>query len=124
MQYGSIYEKHGAWYLVYRVEGKQRTHRLAAVDNDHRTKKAVEQLAQDHLRPLNVGSISSEGLMTVSDFARKYFLPGIEKKIAEKKRKPSLLKFYRDIINNHIEPVLGSLQLREVTTKRIQQLLD
>jgi integrase len=124
VQRGTIYKKHGAWYVVYRIEGKQKTHRLAAVDDDHRSKKEVEQLAQDHLRPLNVGSISSEGLMTVSDFARKYFLPGIEKKIAEKKRKPSLLKFYRDTINNHIEPVLGSLQLREVTTKKIQHLLD
>jgi len=124
MQYGSIYQKHRAWYVVYRVDGKQKTHRLAAVDDNHRTKKDVEQLAQDHLLPLNKGAISSEGLMTVSDFARKYFLPGIEKKIAEGKRKPSLLKFYRDIINNHIEPVLGNLQLREVTTGKIQQLLD
>jgi integrase len=124
MQKGSIYEKHGAWFVVYRVEGKQKTHRLAAVDDDHRSAKDVQVLAEDHLRPLNVGAISPEGLMTVSDFARKYFLPGIEEKIAEKKRKPSLLKFYRDIINNHVEPVLGSLQLRKVTTKKVQQLLD
>jgi integrase len=127
MQRGTIYKKHGAWYVVYRIEEivdgepvrKQKTHRLAAVSDEHRSAKDVEQLAVDHLRPLNIGSITPESSMTVADFAEKHFLPNIKAK-----KKPSTLKFYTDIVNNHLEPLLGSLQLREVTTRDVQRLLD
>jgi Phage integrase, N-terminal SAM-like domain len=79
----------------------------------------VEQLAVDHLRPLNIGSITPESSMTVSDFAEKYFLPTVKAK-----KKPSAPKFYTDIVNNHLEPLLGNLQSREVTTRDVQRLLD
>jgi integrase len=127
MQRGSIYKKHGAWFLVYRVEEvvdgqpmrKQMTHRLAPVNDDYRTKSDVEVLAQDHLRPLNLGAVAPESSMTVSDFAEKYFLPDVRAK-----KKPSTLKFYTDIVNNHLDPLLGSLKLREVTTRDVKRLLD
>ncbi|MGA9706046.1 MAG: hypothetical protein WBQ87_00040, partial [Candidatus Sulfotelmatobacter sp.] len=127
MQRGTIYKKHNAWYVVYRIEEivdgeplrKQKTHRLAAVSDEYRSAKDVEQLAVDHLRPLNIGSITPESSMTVADFAEKHFLPNIKAK-----KKPSTLKFYTDIVDNHIAPSLGSLKLREVTTSKIQQLLD
>ena len=85
--------------------GKQKTHRLAAVSDEYRSAKDVEQLAVDHLRPLNIGSITPESSMTVADFAEKHFLPNIKAK-----KKPSTLKFYTDIVDNHIEPLLGKSQ--------------
>jgi integrase len=127
MQRGSIYRKHGAWFVVYRVEEnvdgqlvrKQKTHRLARVCDEYRSAKDVQVLAEDHLRPLNLGAITPEGSMTVSDFAKKYFLTDVAAK-----KKPSTLKFYTDIVDNHIEPLLGSLKLREVTTRDVQRVLD
>ena len=82
MQRGTIYKKHDAWYVVYRIEEivdgepvrKQKTHRLAAVSDEYHSSKDVEQLAVDHLRPLNIGSITPESSMTVADFAEKHFL--------------------------------------------------
>jgi integrase len=57
--------------------------------------------------------------MTVSDFATKFFLPYVKAN-----KKPSTLKFYKDMVNNHIEPLLGNLKLREVSTWEVQRLLD
>lgn len=127
MQRGSIYKKHGAWFLVYRtteiVDGqpvrKQVTHRLASVSDEYRSERDVRPLADDHLRPLNVGAVTAEGSLTISAFAEKFFLPTVKAK-----KKPSTEKFYRDLISNHLEPLLGSLRLREVTTRDVQRLLD
>jgi|SRR5215469_4018172 len=127
MQRGTIYKRHGAWFVVYRVteivDGqplrKQRTHRLASVSDEYRTAKDVRLLADDHLRPVNVGAVAAEGSLTVSDFAEKFFLPTMELK-----KKPSTTKFYRDLVKNHIEPLLGDLRLKDVSTRDVQRLLD
>jgi integrase len=127
MQRGSILKRHGAWHLVYRVDEiidgqpvrKQKTHRLAAVCDDYRTKKDVQTLAEDHLRPLNLGALTPEGSLTVSDFAQKYFLPAVTAR-----KKPSTAKFYTDLVDNHLEPLLGSIRLRDVSTRDVQRMLD
>ena len=127
MQRGSIYKKHGAWYVVYRadevVDGKtvrkQKTHRLVDASEEYRTAKSVETLAQDHLRALNLGTVTPQSSVTVAEFAEKEFLPYVKQW-----NKPSTLKFYTDIVDNHITPVLGSFQLREVTPGDIQDLLN
>jgi integrase len=127
VQRGTIYKRHGAWYLIYRtteiVDGqpvrKQVTHRLTAVSPEYRTPKDVRLLADDHLRPLNVGTVAAEGSLTVADFASKYFLPTMKAK-----KKPSTHKFYADLVKIHFEPLLGSFRLRDVTTRDVQRLLD
>jgi integrase len=68
---------------------------------------------------MNLGNLQPEGSMSVSDFAEKHFLPNVTAK-----KKPSTLKFYRDIVNLHLVPLLGNLRLREVTTRDVQRLLD
>jgi integrase len=127
MQRGSILKRHGAWHLVYRVDEiidgqpvrKQKTHRLAAVCDDYRSEKDVRPLADEHLRPLNMGALTPEGSLTVSDFAKKYFLPTVTAK-----KKPSTAKFYTDLVDNHLEPLLGGIRLRDVSTRDVQRMLD
>lgn len=127
VQRGSIFKRHGAWHLVYRVteivDGqpirKQVTRRLVGVSDDYRSVRDVRPLADEHLRPLNLSAVSPEGSLTVSDFAQKYFLPAVVTK-----RKASTAKFYKDLVNNHIDPLIGNLRLREVTARDIQRLLD
>lgn len=127
MQRGSILKRHGAWYVIYRVtesvEGqlvrKQVTHRLVSVSDEHRSVKDVRVMADDHLRSLNLGEVVPQGSLTVSEFATKFFLPSVTAK-----QKPSTAKFYTDLVNNHLEPALGSIRLRNVTTRDVQRLLD
>ena len=40
---------------------------------------------------------------------------------AEMKLKPSTLRSYEDIINNHLIPVMGDYQLTEITTDKLQR---
>jgi integrase len=127
VQRGSILKRHGAWHLVYRVNEivggqpvrKQVWHRLVAVSDDYRSEKDVRPLADEHLRPMNLGAVTPEGSLTVADFAEKYFLPTV---IA--KKKPSTAKFYRDLFDNHLEPLLGNIRLRDVNTRDVQRMLD
>jgi integrase len=127
MQRGSIQKRHGAWHLIYRVDEiidgqpvrKQVTRRLVGVSDEYRTKKDVQTLAEDHLRPLNLGTVTPESSLTVSDFAQKFFLPAVTAR-----KKPSTAKFYTDLVDNHLTPLLGNLRLREVTTRDVQRLLD
>lgn len=127
MQSGSVFKRHGAWHVVYRITEvvsgqpvrKQVTRRLAAVSDEYRTVSDARLLAQDHLRPMNLGAITPEGSMTVSDFAQKYFLPNVVAK-----KKPSTAKFYKDLVDNHLDPLLGTIRLRNVSTLDVQRLLD
>jgi integrase len=98
---------------------KKLTHRLADYSDEYSSERDVRSIADEHLRSLNLGAITPEGSTTVSDFAAKYFLPSVTAK-----KKPSTVKFYKDIVDNHLEPLLGSLRLREVTTRDVQRLLD
>ena len=53
------------------------------------------------------------------DFAQKYFLPAVVAK-----KKPSTAKFYKDLVDNHLDPLLGTIRLRDVSTLDVQRLLD
>lgn len=129
MQQGSFYKKHGAWHVVYRITEigsngvpvrKQKTKRLGAVENGERTPPDhLLVKAQELLAPVNLGSAAPEGAITVSDFAKQYFLPTIEAR-----KKPSTTKFYRDLVKNHIGPLIGNLRLHQVTTRDVQRMLD
>ncbi len=127
MQRGHIYKRHGAWHLRYRVDeigpdGQPRrreiTKRLAAVDDDHRSKKDVEDEAERLLAQASRGG-SAEGSLSVKDFVDRYFLPFVEAR-----KKASTHKFYRDTLKNHVTPALGDLRLREVGTVHVQRMLD
>lgn len=127
MQRGSILKRHGAWHLVYRVTEvvggvavrKQVTRRLVSVSDEHRSLRDVRPLADEHLRPLNLGTTTPEGEISVGAFARNYFLPNVITK-----KKPSTAKFYKDLVDNHLDPLLGNIRLRDVKTRDVQRLLD
>ena len=127
MQRGSIFKRHGSWHLRYRIDEigpdglprrREITKRLAAVDDDHRSKSDVREDADILLAQANNGG-SAEGSLAFRDFSARYFLPYIE----AKKRK-STHKFYRETLDNHVTPALGDLRLREVQTVHVQKMLD
>jgi integrase len=127
MQRGHIYKRHGAWHLRYRVdeigpEGIPRrreiTKRLAAVDDDHRSKKDVQDDVDRLLAKASRGG-SAEGSLPLKDFVDRYYLPFVEAR-----RTASTYKFYKDTLKNHVTPALGNLRLREVETVHVQRMLD
>lgn len=127
MQRGSIYKKNGAWHLRYRVneigpdgqpQRREITKRLASVDDDHRSKSDVRDIAEDLLAKEHRGGLA-EGSLRFADFVDRYFLPSVKER-----KKASTYKFYRDTIDNHVRPALGELRLREVQTVHVQRMLD
>ena len=127
MQRGTVFKRHGAWHLRYRVDEvgpdglprrREITRRLAAVDDNHRSKGDVEDEVNRRLGQAGRGG-SAEGSLLFKDFVTTYYLPFIEKR-----RNASTHKFYRDTLKNHVTPVLGKLQLREVETVHVQRMLD
>lgn len=62
--------------------------------------------------------------MTFADFVEQRFLPHLKDKIEREKRKPSLLKFYKDNFENHLKGGIGKITLRDMSTRDVQEMLD
>jgi integrase len=124
MQRGSLRKKHGAWHLRFYVEEivdgqpirRQVTKRLAPISDAYRSKNDVWPLADAILARLGGGA---EGGLTLKDFTQHHFLPYITAK-----KKPSTVKFYRDVFENHLRNRVGEVRLRDFTTRHAQQVLD
>lgn len=128
MQRGSIRKRRGSWTLRYWTEEigtdgtrrrRQVSKRLAKVSAEYPTPKSVQTKADEILAPYNRDEVAAEGGSTVREFGDRYFLPWIESR-----RRASTLKFYRDILNNHIGPGVGDIRLRDFQTVDAQRLLD
>src|SRR5438445_10320576 len=81
MQRGTLYERHGAWHLRYRVneigpDGKPRRREITKklCDADRRPMKEVQELADGLLAPANRGG-AAEGSLTIAEFVSSHFLP-------------------------------------------------
>ena len=125
MQKGTLYERHGAWHLRYRVneigpDGKPRRREITKklCDADRRPMKEVQELADGLLAPANRGG-AAEGSLTIAEFVSSHFLPFVAAR-----KKASTLKFYRDTLHNHVVPAVGDLRLRDIQTVRVQRMLD
>ena len=127
MQRGQIFRRGGSWYLrFYQNEIKEGKtfprrvcRRLARYSDAYRSKRDVWPLAEEILSPQNTGQVQPESALTFSEFVEKQFLPHIEKK-----KKPSTLKFYRDVYKNHLRDRVGRVRLRDFTTRHAQDLID
>lgn len=128
MQRGSIRKRRGSWELRYWAEEvggdgvrrrRQVSKRLVKVSAEHPTAKSVQTKADEILAPYNRDEVAAEGNTTIREFGDRFFLPWIESR-----RRASTLKFYRDLLNNHIGPGVGNIRLRDFQTVDGQRLLD
>lgn len=136
-QTGHVYEAFSAFHVqYYQTElkgGKERrvrrSHRLCAKDRIHysTTCKAVKTLCGDFMRGVNETSeVSSEG-MTVTEFWEKIYLPYCEKVVeltGKPRKKPSTVRGYKQIWNQHLEGHFGKLTLQEYTAHRGTRFLQ
>ncbi len=126
-QKGYVFRKGPAWFIRYyddvlqpdgTVKRVQKCERLADVDDEHRTKASVKQLAHDKLARLNSGLLNAQSTMPVMAFVETIYLPHVEKQL-----RPATLKQYRDVWMNHLAPRMGKLTLRSFRTVHGEQML-
>ena len=134
MQRGNIRIRSGAWTLRYWAEEigadgnrvrRQVSKKLAKESVYPETRKgkipdAIQTMADEILAPHNRDEVAAEGASTVQEFGERFFLPWIESR-----KRASTLKFYRDLLKNHIgRGRVGDIRLRDFRTVDAQRLLD
>jgi integrase len=133
---GEVFERSGSWYLRYyrddfangQTAPKRLTKKLVRRSDEFRSKKDVltgcARRTNEILAPINERREQPEGAMTLATFTEERFLKHIEEKIAQGYKKPSTLKFYKDVYNNHLKDSVGSIALRDFATLDAQNLFD
>lgn len=116
-QSGQIFQRNNAWYVRYRVDGKQVCRRLADFSDRYRTKRSVRPLADEILEPINSGQ-QVNGPMTLQHYVETVYFPN-----AKTKRKPSTYKGYFNLYTKHIQSRIGGMKLSTFTTADGQRLL-
>jgi integrase len=115
-QSGYIFSSHGAWFVRYRIDGKQVCRRLADYGDRYRTERSVRHLAEELLKPLNNGQQSSD--TTLQQYIETVYFPSIKTKL-----KPSTYKGYFNLYTKHIQGRIGGMRLATFTTADGQRLL-
>lgn len=127
MQHGSIRKRRGQWELRYWVVEygpggeavrRQRSKKLADVDDDHRAVKDVQDEATRILAGVNRNANPNASL-TISEFAEHHFVPFVASR-----RRASTVRFYKNLMKVHIGPRVGDVRLRDFRTVHAQQVLD
>jgi integrase len=116
-QRGQIFQRHNAWHLRYRVDGKQVSRKLAEFNDHYRTKRSVRGLADEILESVNAGQ-QVNGPMTLQQYAETVYFPNIKTK-----KKPSTYKGYFNLYSKQIQPRIGGLRLSMCATSDIQRIL-
>lgn len=128
---GHLYSENGVWYLRYRVDtsdvdknGKPVRERVTrqigpsagpgAIGKRQATRIAYE----DYLSKVDQTSLRPGSKSTVDQFYLEKFEPNWIATL-----RPSAQSQYRSIYKNHIKPVLGNCQLREVTTAHCLRMI-
>lgn len=126
-QRGSIQEKSGAFYLLYRItengERKQVCHYLCAKDRNaghgSRTAPAVRELAEDFMRGINGSDGGQQEDLTVVKFWDDTFVKFVEEKDANGNFinfKSSTVQGYKQVWNKNLKPHFAEMTLREYRT--------
>ena len=125
-QSGHVFLKGSNWYLRYRedvtredgsIERIQKCRRLAKAGGKYRSKRSVEQLAEEILRPLNDGTSTAESTMSLNQFIEDLYLP-----YAEEQKRRSTYCGYKNLWLRYVKPD-GGLALRDFRTLDGQRVL-
>ena len=127
-QRGSIVEKSGAFYVVYRTtvgdERKQVWRYLCEknrnIGHGSKSSPAVRELSEDFMRGINGSDgVAPASALTVVEFWEKTFLPFVVEKDANGKFlnfKPSTAQGYQQIWNKNLKDHFAGMTLREYRT--------
>jgi integrase len=126
-QQGYIFKKGQGWYLRYydsvvapdgSSSRKARCKKLANYGGKYRSKKSVQPLAEEVLRPINDGTFTAISNMSIRQFVESHYLPNV----LEQKR-PSTAHGYRKMWDSYLRGPLD-MSLREFRTADCEILLN
>ena len=127
-QKGYVFHRGKSWFVrycdsVFQGDGTYRRVQVCTklpvpYCDQYRTKASVKPFVTELLAPLNSGFVNPQSTMPVVEFVEKVYLPH-----AERKLRPSTIKGYRDIWNDHVKGRMGKMTLRGFRTVHGEQLL-
>ena len=111
---GSIQKKGKSYYVVFRFleSGKRKQKWIPAGKSKRKAEGKFTELVGD----VHNGTYREIKKSSFAEFSKLWL-----SSYAETKSKPSTLKSYRGIINNHLMPVMGDYLLTELTTAKLQK---
>jgi len=127
-QAGQVIRIGARWYVRYwerrnvsgSIERKRVTHELGPVTTRGKNPPAdIVSEAEDHMHTVNNGSFEPERIVTIADFVERVYLPWVEQH-----KRPSTLKGYRDIWQDHLKAHCGNLWLKDTRTYHVQGWLN
>lgn len=120
-QKGQVFRVRKSWFGRWRrdeldtladgskiVVRRQHCERLADYCDRYRTRKDVQPLLDEKLKPLNEGRSSAESMVSVSAYGDDRFLPW-----AERELKPSTVYGYKGLWRMYLRPHLTKINLRD-----------
>ena len=110
------------WESLVGPDGKlQRVRRSAILGNvaDIPTRREAEHILSDRLRGINSGDHRLQSNCTFAGFVRENWLPEVLPTL-----KYSSTKHYEYIVNVHLIPAFGDMQLRLITRESVQSFLN
>lgn len=114
MQRGHIRKTHGAWFVRFYSNKKQRSVRLGSL-KDFPTKRSVRPVADEMVRRFQIAGVGRSSKL--DEFIEYWYLPALHVR-------PSTAKGYEGLFQRYIKgrPEAG-FQLWEYNTAKIQELL-
>src|SRR5215470_8485929 len=82
------------------------------------TRKQAKKLAEEHLRPLNLGKITPMSDVTFRDFVERHLVPNLFPTL-----KPSTQQKYLSTFRTHLVPAFGSMRLCEIEALVLQRFV-
>jgi integrase len=110
------------WEDVIGTEGKsERVRRSEALGSvaDIPTRRQAERILSDRLRSINSGDYRPQSSCTLSDFVHRTWFPEVLPTL----KYPSK-KHYQYIVNVHMIPAFGDMQLRLISRESVQSFLN
>jgi len=108
---GSITKKGNNYYVYLWINGKKKWFSGAGD-----SKRKAEKILNEKLGEIGNGTYQEIKKIRFKDFASLWIASYVTSKV-----KPSTLRSYRDIINNHLTPVFGDFLLTDITTAVLQK---
>jgi integrase len=127
-QTGYIFKARGHWYVRYfedrMVGGTLRHDRVAkqvgeVTTRGKRPPRKIEDEAREIVAAATVTNANPERVLTIGEFVERVYFPHIEQY-----KRPSTLKGYRDMWENHVKAQCAGDWLKDVRTFHVQRWLD
>ena len=82
------------------------------------TRRQALRLAEEHLRPLNMGKVTPHSSLTLGQFVERHFVPNFLPTL-----KLSTQKRYRQTLDTHLLPAFGDTRLFEIGNLDVQRFV-